>query len=392
MNEGTLTFRKKFLPTAFFLAAAAVFLSTFFLFQNRISPCILLKALSCCRNSPSEVHRIFPEREIEKAEKPFIFEKKETDTDPEVGWREGEKIPFSEFLKKTGTLAFILAKDGTLLQEKYFRGKTEESIFPSYSIAKSIVSLLFGTVMINDRKISSEEDFAEKYIPDYKNLRGIRIHDFLNMTSGIRFQENYLSFFSDFYIFSLSSDTEKLLHSYPSQFKPGMVFEYRSINTFVLGYMMQKVSGQRISDLLEKRIWKKIGTEWDAGWSLDREGGLEKSYCCLNARARDFLKIGRLVLQNGKWENEEIIPKEWINKLNHIEAVEPDTKFGYNRQWWYLGTDPNMICGIGIHGQYLCINRSKKLIFVKFSEHEAEADEKLTLQAFEKISETLPEN
>ncbi|HMV80680.1 MAG TPA: serine hydrolase [Leptospiraceae bacterium] len=365
--------------------------SSVFLARHRISPLTLLKALPYW-NSPSEVHRIFPERKIEKSRNPFIFERKETEIDPEVGWREGGKIRFSEFLKETNTLAFLLAKDGTILQEKYFKGKTEESVFPSYSIAKSIVSLLFGTVMINDRKIFSEEDFAWKYIPEYKNLKGIRMHDFLNMTSGIIFQENYLSVLSDFYLFSLSSDLGNRLHSYSAPLKPGMIFEYRSVNTFIIGLIIERVTNQRLSVLLQERIWKKIGTEWDAGWSLDREDGLEKSYCCLNARARDFLKIGRLVLQNGKWENAEIIPKKWMDKLNHIETVEPDTKFGYNRQWWYPGTDPNMICGIGIHGQYLCINRSKKLIFVKFSEHEAEADEKLTLQAFEKISETLTEN
>tara|TARA_Y100000815_G_scaffold275382_1_gene313210 strand:- start:19165 stop:19614 length:450 start_codon:yes stop_codon:yes gene_type:complete len=135
--------------------------------------------------------------------------------------------------------------------------------------------------------------------------------------------------------------------------------------------LQRALKGKSITQYLEEKLWKPLGMEYDATWSLDRENGMEKTFCCINARARDFSKIGRLYLNNGNWQGKQIVPEEWVRR-----SVTADTVTGasfYKYQWW-LPSQSGDFMAQGILGQYVYVNPSKNLIIVRLGENYGNAD------------------
>jgi CubicO group peptidase (beta-lactamase class C family) len=149
--------------------------------------------------------------------------------------------------------------------------------------------------------------------------------------------------------------------------KPGLHFEYQSENSSLLGLILERVTGKTLSQYLEEKIWSNIGTEAPALWSTDRDDSLaiEKAFCCLNARTIDFAKFGRLLLNKGNWNGNQIIPSAWIEEATKRtnENAEKLT-YGYN-----MGLGPalyNSFYPIGLYGQWLYVYPKKNILIVRF--------------------------
>jgi CubicO group peptidase (beta-lactamase class C family) len=216
--------------------------------------------------------------------------------------KELKGIPFDKYLDDNKTVAFLIIKNDTIQYEKYFKGYDKQSIVPSFSMAKSVTSILIGCA-IDEGLIKSVDEPISNYIPELKKngFDKVTIKHLLQMTSGIKFNESYINPFGDAASFYYGLNLRKEIKKMKLKTEPGKKFEYVSGNTQLLGLVLERsLKNKTITSYLQEKIWSPLGMEYDASWSIDRKkNGLEKTFCCLNARARDFAKIGRLYLKNG---------------------------------------------------------------------------------------------
>jgi CubicO group peptidase (beta-lactamase class C family) len=228
-------------------------------------------------------------------------------------------------------------------------------------MAKSITSILIGCA-IDEGLIKSVEEPITKYIPELtKNgFNKVTIKHLLQMTSGIKF----------YYGLNLRKEIGKM----KLRTEPGKEFDYVSGNTQLLGLVLERsLKNRTITQYLQEKIWKPLGMEYDASWSIDRKkNGLEKTFCCLNARARDFAKIGRLYKNKGNWNGKQIVSQRWVEESTRLDTSEGSANF-YQYQWW-LPTPNEDFMAEGILGQFVYVNPTKDLIIVRLGKKEGKAD------------------
>ena len=291
---------------------------------------------------------------------------------------DGRRITFDEFLTKTNTNAFIIVRDGKISYESYLNGKTESSILPSYSVAKTMTSLLIGQ-LIAEGKIKEADTFVS-ILPEFKagtSFDKITIRDLLDMNSGIGVSDNYPSGPSGWgvAIAQMYASTDInwwLMHNRKMREEPGTFPEYRSVNTQLLGMIIQKVTGRNLSDEFTDRIWQKVGADHDATWNIDHKGGLEKAFCCFNATARDYARIGLALISNqGQIKQSVITSQAWMARLS-TPVVTLDYGWGYSAQMWHPYPGINLM--LGLHGQYIYQDKANKTVIVKLSDLPTSSD------------------
>ncbi len=194
------------------------------------------------------------------------------------------------------------------------------------------------------------------------------------MTSGIKFNESYANPFGDAASFYYGLNLRKEIGKMKLKTEPGKQFEYVSGNTQLLGLVLERsLKDKTITSYLQEKIWTPLGMEYDASWSIDRKkNGLEKTFCCLNARARDFAKIGRLYKNKGNWNGKQIVSQRWVEESTKLDTSEGSANF-YQYQWW-LPTPNEDFMAEGILGQFVYVNPTKDLIIVRLGKKEGKAD------------------
>ena len=328
-------------------------------------------------NLPDEKDvKLFPYRTIQPSQTGVFHFKKATQFSAEIKNIRLENkalnstdVPLDEFVKLHKTISFLIIRNDSILYESYAENYSEKSNVTSFSIAKAYVTMLTG-IAVKEGFIKSIDEPVTNYIhewntkPDYQR---ITIKDLLRHTSGLKFTDSYMNPKSDQFQFYYGTELRKLILGCGIKEKPGLHFEYQSENSSLLGLILERATGKTLSAYLEEKIWKKIGTEAPALWSTDRTDSLaiEKAFCCLNARTIDFAKFGRLLLHNGTWDGQQIIPAAWIKEATRKtnENGEKIT-YGYN-----MGLGPalyNSFYPIGLYGQWLYVYPKKNILIVRF--------------------------
>jgi len=304
----------------------------------------------------------------------------------QVTW-ENTKISFDDFLSRTHTNAFVIVRNGKITYQTYLNGKTESSRLPSYSVAKTMTSIVIGQ-LIEAGKIK-ESDTLVSILPRFKagtDFDRITIKDLLDMQGGIGVMDNYPSGPSGWGVaiaqMYASTDLNWFLdHNRKMKELPGTVSDYRSIDTQLLGMIITKVTGQHVADYFTSHIWQPIGAEFDALWNVDHKGGQEKTFCCFNAAARDYARVGQLLLENGGG----VISATWIHRLS-TPTVTLDHNWGYGAQIWHPYPGVNMM--EGLHGQYVYVEPKTNTVIVKLSDEPTNSgnDEVLTAAVLNEIA------
>jgi CubicO group peptidase (beta-lactamase class C family) len=237
-------------------------------------------------------------------------------------------------------------------------------------MAKSITSILIGCA-IDDGLIQSVDEPLIKYIPELeKNGFGkVTINHVLQMTSGLDFSESYINPFGEAASFYYGCNLKHEVSKLKLKAEPGKQFEYVSGNTQLLGLILERaLKGKTITQYFQEKLWTPLEMEYDGSWSLDREEeGIEKTFCCINARARDFAKIGRLYLNKGKWNGKQIVSEKWVKESTTIDMTNGGVDY-YKYQWW-LPTATGDFMAEGILGQYIYVNPSQNLIIVRMGKN-----------------------
>lgn len=284
---------------------------------------------------------------------------------------------YNDLLVKLDTKALLVFKGDEILFEKYWGQHKKETVSNSFSAAKTVVALLIGAA-IDEGKIKSLDEKVGKYIPEFNTGKkeNITIRHLLMMSSGLDWEESAKNPLSENAESYYGTDLYGLVTRQHVIEKPGVRFEYQSGNSQLLGYIVEKATGMDLSTYAQKKIWDKIGAEHNAFWSLDKEGGDEKSFCCMYATARDFGRLGKLILQKGKWNGKQVISTSYMNvmltnpKMTTKEQV-PNLRYGLHI-WTYLGNvNPVYYCR-GILGQYIISIPNENLVIVRLGSKRGE--------------------
>lgn len=166
----------------------------------------------------------------------------------------------------------------------------------------------------------------------------------------------------------------------------GRNFWYNNYHPLILGMVLERATKTSVADYMQKKLWSRIGAEYDASWSIDSvSAGFEKMESGINARAIDYAKIGRLVLQKGSFDGKRIISDKWFD-----ESTSPDYSQNkdYYAQAWFKGSDVHYkyfwysyrrgggydIFAAGHLGQYIYVCPEKKVIIVRCGNDDGSVD------------------
>lgn len=272
---------------------------------------------------------------------------------------------------KYDTKAFIVVKGDSILHEEYWDGYSSASVSNSFSMAKSIVGVLTG-VALKQGKIKSLDQPVADFLPQFKEgaAAKITIRHLLTMSSGIDFDEDYVSPFAYPAKAYYGEELEELTFSYKATEEPGKVFKYLSGNTALLAFVLKKATGKSLATYASENLWKPMGAVNDAFWSLDHENGVEKAYCCFNSNASDFARIGKLYLDFGNWKGQSIIDSGYVVQATHPATLidgngKPNEVYGF--QWWVMKDKQgrHVSYARGILGQYIFVVPDRDLVIVR---------------------------
>lgn len=336
---------------------------------------------------------LFAAHEVAASDNPRTLTAGTADLPADVPWK-GDRISLDQFLEKTNTQAFVVLQDGELVEEWYAPDVTDSSRLSSWSVAKSVVSLLIGQSIASGA--FSEDDRLVDLVSRLESgneYDDITVRHLLDMTAGVDVSENYNPWwpFTGTARMMLTTDMEGFLADHRRvSFTPGSQGEYLSVNTQLLGEILTEIEGKPLAELLHERLWEPMGAENSATWNLDHEGGEEKGFCCVNATARDYARLGQLVLDGGKVEERQVVPAAWVERL----ATPAEHRVGeweYSAQWWHPsgGLTPDFTAN-GVYGQYVYVNPDTRTVVVKLSDHGTEQDEAESIDVFRTLAGVDP--
>ena len=321
---------------------------------------------------------IFPTTMVPKAKNPAVFPSMvQPIALPNEFNYEDEIVNTKDFLESTLTDALLIIRHDTIHYEYYGNGFKQNDLHISWSMAKSVLSALFG-IAVHEGDIKSIEQTVTEYLPELKGsgYDNVRLKDVLQMSTGVGFNEDYGDFNSDINVmgryFALGMPMADFAKTLKREREPGTYNHYVSVNTQVLGMVLTKATGQTVTDYMDEKLWSVIGAEDDAYWIIDNSG-MEFVIGGLNATARDYAKVGQLFLDSGRWRGEQVVPEEWV-----IASITPDAPHlmpgkretalraeGYGYQWWI--PDGDEFDAQGIYGQFIYIDPDKEMVIVKLA-------------------------
>lgn len=285
-------------------------------------------------------------------------------------------VTLKKKLEDLETVAVLAVKNDSILYEFYWDGYSDSSLSGSFSVAKSITSLLIGAAL-KEGKIQSLQQPVGDFLPEFSTgeKAKVRIIDLLTMSSGSNWDESYANPFSVTTELYYGHDAYKTATGVSIIHPPGTLHAYKSGDSQLLGLLLEKATGKSLSAYASEKLWQPLGAEHAALWSTDQIGGSEKAYCCFNSNARDFARLGQLMLDSGRWKGNEIIPMDYY--LNSIKPCripdntgQPCTYYGY--QWWIIPSKPSIFYARGILGQYIIVIPSKKTVIVRLGKKRAD--------------------
>lgn len=302
----------------------------------------------------------------------------------------GSSLAFNEFLKQTDTNAFLVIRNGVLTFEWYKDGVTQSTQLPSNSVAKTMTSIIIGQ-LINQGKIKESDKFVD-YFPNLKagtSFDLVTIQQLLDMQAGVGVSDNYPSGPSGWGVaiaqMYATTDLDWFLkNNRKMAFEPGSKSEYRSVDTQMLGMIIKKVTGKKVADYFSKNVWQAVGAKYPATWNVDRIGGTEKTFCCFNASAIDYGRIGMLLLNGGYAGPTKVIDNNWLKRMT-TPVTTLDRDWGYGAQVWH--PYPKTHLALGLHGQFIFVNPATRTVIVKLSDNPTDSDhESDTAKALLEIS------
>lgn len=296
----------------------------------------------------------------------------------------GERLSLPDypaFAERTFTNAMLVIKDGKVVFEDYRNRSDAATRFISFSMAKTITSLLIG-IALDQGKIASLDDRADQYVPELKGTGydGVTIRQILQMRSGVDYDERYD--FGDNPSFAGRLHEQAIVLN-KMRFAagaletkrantPGSTFNYSTLDTMVLGWVLEQATGQTLQAYTQANLWGPLGAEGDAFWLADGPPGAGRALNGMgfNARLRDFGRLGMLMLHGGKVGDRQVVPAAWIKQATTMlpTGLPAGQGFpGYGLQAWQVDDEPGAFAAVGLAGQFIYVSPATGTVIVKLS-------------------------
>jgi CubicO group peptidase (beta-lactamase class C family) len=273
----------------------------------------------------------------------------------------GRRHTLDDFLEHNHVAGLLVLKNGEIALERYGLGNTEESRWVSFSMTKSVVSMLTGAA-IADGYIASVDDMVTDYLPRLRgtSYEGVRIRDVLQMASGVEWNEDYADPTSD--VASSPGNMLQLMHYLGAKERvapPGERFNYNTGETNLAGAVVRAAIGNNLATYLSHRIWGPWGMERDANWLTHGPGGGELGGCCISATLRDWGRLALFAMGGGVLhDGTRVLPEGWMRE----STMPSQGSEGYGYLWW-LG-EGGTYRASGIFGQGIYFNPATELVIV----------------------------
>ena len=280
----------------------------------------------------------------------------------------GRAWSLDEYFVQTNVAGLLVLHRGRIAYERYGLGNARRTRWVSYSVAKSVTSLLVGAAL-RDGYIESLDEPVTRYLP---RLRGsayeqTTIADLLRMASGVAWDETYDDPDSDVYIEDWGSlFVQRYLAAKPRVARAGAEFNYNTAETNLVGTLVRAAIGNNLSTYLSEKIWKPFGMEADALWTLTEAGGGEFGGCCLSATLRDYARIGLFALRGGN----AVLPQGWMRKSTLPSPANP----AYGYLWWLA--PGGAYRASGIFGQRIYVDPRAEVVIAQHAAREAASDDR----------------
>lgn len=295
----------------------------------------------------------------------------------------GQTYDYQQFAERTYTNAFLVIRHGKVVFEDYRNRSVPTTRFLSMSMAKTITSMLVG-IALNEHKIASLDDPAEKYVPELKGsgYEGVTIRQILQMRSGIDYEERYdfgahPSFAGKLHEQAIVLNKMRFAAGALETKRkeaPGSRFNYSTLNTMVLGWILENATGEKLEDYTREKLWAPLGAEADAYWIADGPPGVGRALNGMgfNATLRDFGRLGLMMLHQGNAGDAQVVPADWIKQATAMLPTGIPAGFGggfpgYGYQIWQLDDEPGAFAAVGLAGQFIYVSPATDTVIVKLS-------------------------
>lgn len=288
-------------------------------------------------------------------------------------------IKFVETLKSSKTAAFLVLKDGQVLSEHYFNGYTDRSKTNSFSMSKTVTTLLLG-IAIKEGYIRDLDQPISDFLPEFKNDpigATVTVAQLSLMNSGYDWDEQYYSPFSPTVELYYGDNVSNFLRKRSFTEPAGTFWEYSSASTELLGLFLLRAlqknnAAQTLSGYLSEKIWQPMNMNDDALWHTD-EQGIELAFCCINTNARNYAKLGLLMQNKGQWAGQQIVPADFISKM-----IQPLGQPYYGMSTWLgLHKSPAHYWFSGHLGQFIINLPEHNITIVRLGETSPKGKEHL---------------
>ncbi|NKJ42839.1 serine hydrolase [Novosphingobium sp. SG720] len=291
---------------------------------------------------------------------------------------------------RTFTNAMLVMRDGKIVHESYRNNTDAATHYISFSMAKSITSLLVG-IAVNQGAIKSIDQPVTDYVPELKGsgYDGVTIRQVLQMRSGVDYEERYdfgatPSTAAKIFLNAIVANTERFADTAPRlgrKWKPGSHFNYSTLDTSVLGWILERATRQPLASFMAQNLWQPMGMESYGYWLADGAPGVgrELNGMGYNATLRDFARLGQMMLDQGRFNGRQIVPAEWVRQSTAMipnadpgtpppppEVTDPFARSGYGFQWWKLD-DTGAYTALGLQGQFIYVHPATRTVIVKLS-------------------------
>jgi len=321
-------------------------------------------------------------------------------------------MTWAQSLSANYTDGIVVLHDGVVVYERYSGCLDEQGQHGAMSVTKSITGLL-GEMLVAEGVID-ETQRVGAIIPELQGsaFGDATVKQILEMTTALRYSEDYADPNAEVWKSSAAGSTlpppvgytgprsyYEYLQTVQKQGRHGEAFGYKTINTDALGWIIARRTGQSVAQLLQSRIWQRIGAEQDAYYTVDSTG-TPFAGGGLNAGLRDLARVGQLLLDEGKLDGQIIVPPAAIARIRAGGSKPAFAKAGYTQlpgwsyrgMWWISHNDHGAYMARGVHGQALYIDPTARVVIARFGSHPVagnSANDPTTLPAFDVLARYL---
>lgn len=290
---------------------------------------------------------------------------------------EGEPLALEQavldgYMDRHHIAGLMVLQDGKVQLRRHGLGFGADEVWESYSVAKSVTSMLLG-IALEAGHVASLDDLLPAYVPELAGTAyaDVTVRQVLTMTSGVRWNEDYADPHSDVGQMYRGACVEGQAHvlSYlrrlPRAAAPGTRWNYNTAETDLLGIVVERATGRPLAHYLSETIWQPYGMAADAYWIKDECDGSNTGGSGLSATLADYARLGQFMLDGGRIGGEPVVAAEWMDAA--VRGHHPDgaPERGYGYQWW---TEPDgSYSAVGIFGQMVHVDPSRRLVVAQLA-------------------------